>query len=378
MHSSNSADVSIRGLRYLLRAMLVSSLALLSGCASLGYYAQAAQGQFSLLYKAKPINEWLSDSLVNESLKTKLRRVQQIREFAVRELGLPDNASYKNYADLQRPFVVWNVVATPEFSLVPKQWCFPIAGCVDYRGYYDKEAALSFAEDLRKKGLDVRVTGVPAYSTLGWFNDPVLSTFIHYPEPEVARLIFHELAHQVAYAAGDSPFNESFATAVEEVGLSRWLDAQGDDTMRDSYRIYKGRRDEFLALLNNYRVQLEANYQRPISDDEKRQRKSELMQSMQIDYSVLKQTWGGYAGYDRWFNEPVSNAHFALIATYNDWVPEFKALLAEQKTLPAFYAAVKALADRDSYTRHQMLERYKLVVHQSAVRSESNYAAASQ
>ena len=378
MHSSNSADVSIRGLRYLLRAMLVSSLALLSGCASLGYYAQAAQGQFSLLYKAKPINEWLSDSLVNESLKTKLRRVQQIREFAVRELGLPDNASYKNYADLQRPFVVWNVVATPEFSLVPKQWCFPIAGCVDYRGYYDKEAALSFAEDLRKKGLDVRVTGVPAYSTLGWFNDPVLSTFIHYPEPEVARLIFHELAHQVAYAAGDSPFNESFATAVEEVGLSRWLDAQGDDTMRDSYRIYKGRRDEFLALLNNYRVQLEANYQRPISDDEKRQRKSELMQSMQIDYSVLKQTWGGYAGYDRWFNEPVSNAHFALIATYNDWVPEFKALLAEQKTLPAFYAAVKALADRDSYTRHQMLERYKLGVHQSAVRSESNYAAASQ
>ena len=358
--------------------MLVSSLAFLSGCTSLGYYAQAAQGQFSLLYKAKPINELLSDSLLNESLKTKLRRVQQIREFAVRELGLPDNASYKSYADLKRPFVVWNVVATPEFSLVPKQWCFPIAGCVDYRGYYDKEAALSFAEDLRKKGLDVRVTGVPAYSTLGWFNDPVLSTFIHYPEPEVARLIFHELAHQVAYAAGDSPFNESFATAVEEVGLSRWLDAQGDDTMRDSYRIYKGRRDEFLALLNNYRVQLEANYQRPISDDEKRQRKSELMQSMQIDYSVLKQTWGGYAGYDRWFNEPVSNAHFALIATYNDWVPEFKALLAEQKTLPAFYAAVKALADRDSYTRHQMLERYKLVVHQSAVKSESNYAAASQ
>lgn len=378
MHSSNSANVSIRGLRYLLRALLVCSLALLSGCASLGYYAQAAQGQFSVLYKAKPINEWLSDSLVNESLKTKLRRVQEIREFAVRELGLPDNASYKKYADLKRPFVVWNVVATPEFSLVPEQWCFPVAGCVDYRGYYDKEAALSFAQDLRKKGLDVRVTGVPAYSTLGWFNDPVLSTFIHYPEPEVARLIFHELAHQVAYATGDSPFNESFATAVEEVGLSRWLDARGDDTMRDSYRIYRGRRDEFLALLNKYRLKLEANYQQPISDDEKRQRKSELMQSIQIGYSVLKQTWGGYSGYDRWFNEPVSNAHFALIATYNDLVPEFKALLAEQKTLPAFYAVVKALADRDSYTRHQMLERYKRVVHQPAVKNESNYAAASQ
>ena len=365
-------------LKYSVRALFVSSLCLLSACTSLNYYAQAAQGQFSLLYKAKPINEWLSNSLVDQSLKTKLRRVQEIREFAVSELNLPDNASYKNYADLQRPFVVWNVVATPEFSLVPEQWCFPVAGCVNYRGYYDKEAALSFAEDLRKKGLDVRVTGVPAYSTLGWFNDPVLSTFIHYPEPEVARLIFHELAHQVAYAAGDSPFNESFATAVEEVGLSRWLDTRGDDTMRDAYRIYRGRRDDFLALLNKYRLQLEATYQQPISDDEKRRRKLELMQSMQTDYSILKQTWGGYPGYDRWFNEPVSNAHFALIATYNDLVPEFKALMAEQKTLPAFYKVVKVLADSDAYTRRQMLERYKPVVHQSAVKSESNHSAASQ
>ena len=371
-------DVTIRGLRYLVLALLVSSLALFSGCASLGYYAQAAQGQFALLYKAKPINEWLSDSQVNESLKAKLKQVQEIREFAVRELGLPDNASYKNYADLKRPFVVWNVVATPEFSLVPERWCFPVAGCVDYRGYYDKEAAMSFAEDLREKGLDVRVTGVPAYSTLGWFNDPVLSTFIHYPEPEVARLIFHELAHQVAYAAGDSPFNESFATAVEELGLSRWLDARGDDTMRDSYRIYRGRRDDFLALLNRYRLKLEDTYQKPISDHEKRKLKLELMQSIQTDYSVLKQTWGGYSGYDRWFNEPVSNAHFALIATYNDLVPEFKALMAEQKTLAAFYAAVKTLADSDAYTRHQMLQRYKPVVHQSAVKSESNNTAASQ
>jgi predicted aminopeptidase len=360
------------------QALLVSSLALLGGCTSLGYYAQAAQGQFSLLYKAKPINEWLSDSLVNESLKTRLMRVQEIREFAVLELSLPDNASYKSYADIKRPFVVWNVVATPEFSLVPEQWCFPVAGCVDYRGYYDKEAALSFAEDLRKKGLDVRVTGVPAYSTLGWFNDPVLSTFIHYPEPEVARLIFHELAHQIAYAAGDSPFNESFATAVEEVGLSRWLDAHGDDTMRDSYRLYKDRRNDFLALLNKYRLQLQTTYKEPISDNEKRQRKSEIMRRMQSDYLALKQAWGSYSGYDRWFNEPVSNAHFALIATYNDLVPEFKVLMAEQKTLAAFYAAVKALADRDSYTRHQMLERYKPVVHQSAVKSESNHAAASQ
>ncbi len=368
----------LRALRNLFFVVVLGVFSLVTGCTSVGYYAQAAKGQLSLLYQAKPIDDWLSDPSVEDHLKIKLRRVQEIRAFAVRELGLPDNASYTAYADIERQFVVWNVVAAPELSLIPQHWCFPVAGCVDYRGYYEKQAAHNFAEQLQKQGMDVRVTGVPAYSTLGWFNDPVLSTFINYSEPEIARLIFHELAHQIAYAAGDSPFNESFATAVEEVGLSRWLAARDDDTLRDNYRTYQSRRSEFLSLLTTYRFKLDTVYQHQVADDEKRQKKLELMQSIQSDYILLKQAWGGYSGYDRWFNEPVSNAHFVLIATYNDWVPGFKQLLAEQKNLPEFYRVVKKLASMDAVARREVLERYTSVVHQPVSKTAPNATAASQ
>lgn len=331
----------------------------LSGCAQFGYYAQAVRGQMSLLSDAKPIDRWLSDPQVEEALKIRLKRVREIRRFAVSELGLPDNGSYKNFADLKRKFVMWNVVATPELSLEPERWCFPVAGCVDYRGYYDKDAAQDFARGLRSRGLDVRVTGVPAYSTLGWFNDPVLSTFIRYPDAELARLVFHELAHQIAYASGDSQFNESFATAVEEVGVSRWLDAQTNDELRSSYLAFQRRREDFLKLLETYRARLDATYRSPSTDAQKRIRKAELMAELQADYTQLKQQWGGYTGYDRWFNEPMSNAHFALISTYYNYVPAFQQLLAEKKSLPAFYQAVRSMAQMDSAKRRALLLQYK-------------------
>ena len=331
----------------------------LAGCAQFGYYAQAVHGQMSLLSQARPIDHWLSDPRVEDDLKSRLNRVREIRRFAVSQLGLPDNGSYKSFADLNRKFVMWNVVATPELSLEPERWCFPVAGCVDYRGYYSKDAAQDFAKGLRARGLDVRVTGVPAYSTLGWFNDPVLSTFIHYPEAEVARLVFHELAHQVAYAPGDSQFNESFATAVEEAGVSRWLDEQGDDETRASYRSFQQKREGFLKLLESYRARLDQTYRGPSTDDQKRAHKAELMAELQIDYSRLKQQWDGYAGYDRWFNEPMSNAHFALISTYHSDVSAFQQLLAEKKTLPAFYQAVQSLARMDSAKRRALLLQYK-------------------
>ena len=236
--------------RNLLLAACFAVALLTGGCAQLSYYAQAMQGQMSLLSSARPIDEWLADPKVNEDLKTRLARTQQIRAFAARELGLPDNGSYKNYADLNRPYVMWNVVATPELSMKPTQGCFPVAGCVDYRGYYRKDDAQRFADELRAQSYDVRVSGVPAYSTLGWFNDPVLSTFIALPEAEVARMVFHELAHQVAYAPGDSPFNEAFATTVEEIGVALWLDEQGDAAMRERYRLYHQRKQDFLELLS--------------------------------------------------------------------------------------------------------------------------------
>ena len=346
-----------------MQAVCVALIAgLLSGCAELGYYAQAARGQMSLLADAKPIERWLSDPEVKDDLKARLKRVREIREFAARELGLPDNDSYKHFVRLERPFVMWNVVATPELSLQPERWCFPVAGCVDYRGYYDQQAAQAFARELRGKGLDVRVSGVPAYSTLGWFNDPVLSTFIHYPEAELARLVFHELAHQLAYAPGDSQFNESFATAVEEVGVERWLAQRGDDEVRASYQSFRQRREDFLMLLDGYRVQLEALYRSDRSDTEKRLEKTRLMTRMQTDYTQIKASWGGYAGYDRWFSEPMSNAHFALISTYHDLVPAFRALLKEKQHLPDFYQAVRSLARADKAQRRLMLERYLFMV----------------
>lgn len=339
-------------------AIFLGGAALIGGCAQLGYYVQAAHGQFTLLADAKPIEDWLADPAVGDKLKVKLAKVKEIRRFAARELGLPDNNSYKTYTDLKRPYVLWNVVATPELSLRPKQWCFPVAGCVNYRGYYSKNEAQDYAAELRQEHYDVQVSGVPAYSTLGWFNDPVLSSFINYPDGELARLIFHELAHQVVYAQGDSQFNESFATAVEEAGVERWMVTHGDDRMRTLYKQYEGRKQDFLALLLKYRKKLAANYARSADDGEKRKRKAEIFQALKDEYQTLKVRWGGFAGYDRWFAEPLSNAHLASVATYHDLVPGFRALLAREKSFDKFYEAVRVLAALDKDERHRRLAQY--------------------
>lgn len=330
-------------------------VALAGGCAQLGYYFQAAHGQLSLLSSAKPIEEWLADPGVGDTLKDKLAKTRDIRRFAAKELNLPDNGTFTTYADVNRPFVLWNVVATPELSLTPKLWCFPIAGCVNYRGYYKKEEAQAYAVELRNERFDVQVSGVPAYSTLGWFNDPVLSTFIQYPEAELARLIFHELAHQVVYISGDSGFNESFAVAVEEAGIQQWVNLHGNDKLRASYREHQARKRDFLNLLVKCRRNLEANYASDSSDADKRKRKAEIFRALQDDYQLLKESWRGYAGYDRWFAEPLSNAHLALIATYHDYVPGFRALLAQEGSYPKFYSAVQALAALEPAARKDRL-----------------------
>ncbi|WP_050464935.1 aminopeptidase [Herbaspirillum autotrophicum] len=339
------------------RAGLAASTCLaLSGCNSLGYYAQAAHGQFSLLAQARPITEWLQDPATSPRLHSQLELVQNIRQFSIRTLALPDNGSYRSYAQLTRPFVVWNVVAAPALSLDARQWCFPIAGCVNYRGYYDQKEAQAYADGLAQAGDDVQVLGVPAYSTLGWFNDPVLSTFINYPAGEVARLIFHELAHQVAYAKDDSQFNESFATAVEELGLERWLAAHGDPALNQAYQRFAERKKEFLALLLKYRAQLQANYQGAGSDQEKLRRKAEIFAALRSEYQERKAVWGGFAGYDRWFAGTLSNAHLALVATYNERVPAFKALFARSRDFSDFYRQVKVLAKQSKEARSAALD----------------------
>jgi predicted aminopeptidase len=340
------------------KLLLAASAAalLLAGCSTLNYYSQAAQGQLSLVSESRPIDEWISDPGTTPKLRMRLATARQIRLYAVQQLGLPDNKSYMNYTALDRQYVVWNVVATPELSLKPLQWCFPVAGCVNYRGYYGKDDAQDYARELRSAGNDVQVGGVTAYSTLGWFNDPLISTFINYPDAELARLIFHELAHQVVYVAGDSQFNESFASAVEEAGVERWLEKFGNPAMRENYVKYTARKQEFLQLLLGCRRALEKNYASHASAQEKRATKARLFRQLQDDYALLKQSWGGYAGYDRFFAEPLSNAHLAAIATYNDFVPAFRALLAREHSFGGFYAAVRRIADLERDERHRRLK----------------------
>ncbi len=345
--------MKIARLKYCLALSLLPAL---SGCAQLGYYGQAVQGQLSLLQKARSIDSLIDSPDTPQQLKARLQAAKQVRQFAVDELGLPDNRSYRNYTQLGQPYVLWNVVATTRLSLTPLKWCFPVAGCVTYRGYYKYDAAQEFARQLRSEDYDVRIEGVPAYSTLGWFNDPLLSTFIYAPDASLARLIFHELAHQMVYVKDDSAFNESFATTVEQAGVQRWLSKFGNDTMRTNYEKDEGRRRDFLALLQKYRSKLEALYKSSADDQEKLRGKADVLQALQLEYQSVKASWGGYAGYDRWFAEPLTNAHFVSISTYHDLVPGFQAMLAKSGNFQDFYRSVKQLARQEKPARTAQLQ----------------------
>lgn len=336
-------------------AASIAAMLMLGGCGSVSYYWQGIQGEMDILQRAEPIPavvEVTSDA----TLKRKLERSLAIRAFASRELGLPDNGSYKNYADLGRRFVLWNVVATPELSLEPRQWCFPIAGCVNYRGYFDEAAAKAEAANFTAAGDDVHIGGVPAFSTLGYFNDPILSTFIRYPDPEVARLIFHELAHQVAYAKDDSVFNESFAVAVEQEGVQRWLAAQHDPALVAQVESSERYREGFRALADRTRARLASLYASKESDEVKRAGKAAAFAQMRADYVALKASWGGSGVYDGWFAQGPTNASLAGLALYTRKVPQFRALLAEEDgDLPRFYARVKALSRMPKAERDRIL-----------------------
>ena len=332
----------MRARRLLLYAALMP---LLCGCATLRYYSQVVSGQLDLMRRAVPIDERLARDAVPAALKAKLQAALHIREFASRELALPDNGSYRSYADLGRQYALWNVFAAPEFSLEPVNSCFVFAGCVSYRGYFGEADAQAEGAALRAQGYDAYVGGVPAYSTLGWFDDPVLNTFILYPEAGVARLMFHELAHQVLYVKNDTRFNESFATTVEQAGVERWLAQSGSDSDRAVYGRLQRMRNGFVALILKYRATLEQYYRQDLPVEEKRLRKARVLAEMEEEYRQLKASWGGFAGYDRWFAGKTNNATLASVALYTELVPAFRALLErEGGDLPRFYAAAKDLA----------------------------------
>ncbi len=364
----DGASVSVlkrSGLRLVVAAVALAATFALIGCAGLGYYWQAASGHMQIINAARPVPEWLADPAAPEALKARLALSQRIRDFAARELHLPDNPSYRRYADLHRPAAVWNVVAAPRYSLELKHWCFPVTGCVGYRGYYDRADAQAEATAIAAEGLETAVYPVPAYSTLGWSNwmggDPLLSTFIGYPEGELARIIFHELAHQVLYAKNDMVFNESFATAVERIGGQQWLAQSGPEAarppaVREEYQRLDNRRRQFRALLLDTRRALEAAYENEASSDaEKEQQKQTALTAMRERYARLKIEWGGFAGYDEALAR-TNNAMLGAQAAYDELVPGFEALFErEGRDWQRFYAAARALAELPKKQRHAAL-----------------------
>jgi len=322
---------------------LVIAVAALSGCETTGYYAQAISGHLSVMRAARPLDAWLADPATPVDLRSRLETARRIREFASRELSLPENGSYNSYADLGRAYVAWNVYAAPVFSVEPKQECFPITGCVSYRGFFSEDQARRHAEKLRLAGNDVYIGGVPAYSTLGWFDDPLLSTFIRYSDAQLARLLFHELAHQQVYARDDTTFNESFAVAVEEEGVRRWLRAQGREADLDAFRAMQGRKRELASRVEAVRRNLENVYKSNISPEEKRKAKAEEFAKLRAEYGVIIPA------------EP-NNAFLVSISVYTQMVPGFERLLAESGgNLPAFYARVRELAKAEKTARELAL-----------------------
>lgn len=318
----------------------------LSACSTLSHWSQAAAGHVAVVRAAQPVDDWLARATTPPELAERLRRAQQMRRFASAHLALPDNASYTRYAELGRPAVVWNVVAAPEFSFTLKTRCYPVMGCAGYQGWFDRAAAQAQADVLAAEGWEVQVSPVPAYSTLGWSRwlggDPLLSTFIRYPEGELAALIFHELAHQRVYVADDTGFNEAYASAVEQLGALAWLADQ--PAALAAHERGRARRAEFQALARATRQQLQAIYDRPEPLEAKRAAKQALLRAVRPP-----------PGYERWFAQ-ANNASFALLAAYDEWVPAFLRLFDQQgRDWPRFHAAVERLAPLTPTQRRAVL-----------------------
>jgi predicted aminopeptidase len=330
-------------------AVAIAAIGALSGGC---YLLQSAQGQLALMSKRESITRVIDKSSAPPKLRAQLQSVTAIRDFASHELGLPDNGSYRKYADIGRPYVVWNVVAAPEFSIDPKRWCFPIVGCVAYRGYFAEAKARRFAAGLQAQGFDVVVGGVAAYSTLGHFDDPILSTMVNWDDVELAAIIFHELTHQLLYVSNDASFNEALATTVEEEGVRRWLSSLGREQDLAEHLLQQQRYLQVIALLSETRAHLGQIYALPLPPPLMRERKRETFETLRATYASLRAQWGGHAPFDAWFGQEINNAHLASIATYYACVPGFeRELRAVGGNLPAFYRRVRDLAKLDQQQR---------------------------
>lgn len=349
--------------------LLLTAVVAVSGCQTIGFYTQAVKGQYQIFAHQKTIDKLIADPQTPEPLRKQLQLVQQLRAFAKDELKLPVDGHYRKYVDLHRPYVVWNVQATPQYSLEPHTWWYPLVGSLEYRGYFSEQGARKYAAHLGTN-YDVYVDGVEAYSTLGWFKDPLLNTFIDRSEPELAEVIFHELGHQRVFARGDTDFNEAFATTVGQEGARRWLRTSGKTNLLERYALAIHRNDQFVHLIMSTREQLQTVYgdtldkdgkvvaakKLPMPPEELERAKQHVFADLHHNYEQLKTSWGGYSGYDNWFARELNNAQLNTIANYYDFLPGFERLLElNGNDMDKFYVEVERLSKMDKDERHQWL-----------------------
>jgi len=347
------------------RLLLLSTMLGLTGCRTVSFYQQAITGHATIVFKKRPLERVVDDPATPDNVRDKLNLILNLKAFAQSELFLPAKGQFRHYADIDRPFVVWDIYAAREFSLDAKHWWYPFVGSLSYRGYFTEQQARKDALLLQQEGYDVFVGGIDAYSTLGWFQDPVLSTFIDREDTDLADLIFHELAHQKVFLDGDTDFNEAFATALAREGVRRWLQAKEDPETRTGWEQRTRREDQFVALILGARRQLEALYAQAersgTMDADQAQHlrlaKAGVFHQLRADYQSLKQDWGGVDEYDIWFDYPLNNARLNAEATYYEWIPAFEQLLRESgRDLQAFYEAVERLGREDATERKLLLE----------------------
>jgi predicted aminopeptidase len=350
--------ITSRLARTVLTSLLLTTIILPDrASAGAGYYSQAVFGHIDIYSKRKPIKKLIENPDTDKRLKKKLEMVVKIRRFSIDELSLPDNGSYRGYVSLKRKYVAWNAVAAGEFSVRPKRWCFPFAGCVSYKGFFKREKAEKFGDELREEGLDVAVLPVAAYSTLGWFDDPVLNTFIGWPDQNLAGLIFHELAHAELYVKHDSAFNESFAKVVEIEGVRRWLIKHGSPEQKEAYAKYQVRRDLFVDLVLKYRRRLAELYGSGAPAEDMRREKKSILAQMLEEYVKREDEFGKMSEYRKIFFDDLNNAKLASVFTYYIYVPAFEAILRrENGDLPAFFREAKRISKLPKAKRRETLE----------------------
>ncbi len=363
-NKTHTKDAAVSTKRIVSPLALVAMIGLLAGCSTVGYYSQIVSGHMRIVLGKRSLAEVSTDESINDSVKRRLDLAQRARVFGIEQLGLPNNESYTSFYDTGKEYVTWNVVAAEEFSFKPVNWCFPIAGCVSYRGYYSPEDAEAYAEGLAEQGLDVAVSGATAYSTLGWFKDPLLNTMLERSDPSIASLLFHELAHQQLYVGDDSTFNESFATFVEKEGLRQWqkneqrLNPQLDQSeMARELDARERRQKQFIALLTDTRASLEALYESSDEPDVLRKMKKQRFDQMLVNYQALKASWDGYTGYDHWFSQKMNNARLVSVGTYNDYVPAFEVLFDESGgSFEEFYVTALELSKLPLEERTEIMQ----------------------